>query len=123
MRLLCLTSPRSNAGAGGLFLPGRGARPLGRAGPFVAGADDGGALYYNPAGLADIDGVSLLLDVGMVFQGVDFDRVDSGGNKQPRVSGQQNLLPIPTLALTWKPKKVPWLTIWPAGAWVPYHRH
>ncbi len=115
--LLCLTA--SSAWAGGMFLPGRGARPLGRAGSFVAGADDGGALYYNPAGLADIDGVSLLLDVGLVFQGVDYNRVDSGGNAQPKVSGSMNLLPIPTLALTWKPKKVPWLTI-AGGVWVPY---
>jgi long-subunit fatty acid transport protein len=115
--LLCLTT--SNAFAGGMFLPGRGARPLGRAGSFVAGADDGNSLYYNPAGFADIDGVGLLLDIGLVLQQVDYDRVDSGGNAQPRASGDMNLLPIPTLALSWKPKKVPWFTI-AGGVWVPY---
>src|SRR3954469_14289123 len=98
--LVCLWG--ANAFAGGMFLPARGARPMGRAGSFVAGADDGGALYYNPAGLADIDGMSLLLDVGLVLQQVDYDRVASGGNAQPRASGDMNLLPIPTLALTWK---------------------
>jgi long-chain fatty acid transport protein len=113
--LVCLPSLAS---AGGMFLPGRGARPLGRAGAFVAGADDGGAIYYNPAGLADIDGVSLLLDASLIFQQVDYNRVDSGGNQQPRVSGSMNLLPIPTLALTWKPKKASWLTI-AGGVWVP----
>jgi long-chain fatty acid transport protein len=101
-----------------MFLPARGARALGRAGSFVAGADDGGSLYYNPAGFADVDGVGLLLDVSLVFQQVDYDRVDSGGNLQPRVSGDMNLLPIPTLALSWKPKKVPWFTL-AGGVWVP----
>jgi long-chain fatty acid transport protein len=115
--LACLTT--SNAFAGGMFLPGRGARPLGRAGSFVAGADDGNALYYNPAGFSDIDGVSLLLDAGLVFQQLDYDRVDSGGNPQARASGNMNILPLPTLALSWKPKKARWLTIF-GGAWVPY---
>jgi long-chain fatty acid transport protein len=107
------------AHAGGMFLPGRGARGLGRAGSFVAGVDDGSALYYNPAGLAAIDGVSLLADGALVFQRVHYDRIDSGGNHQPGVDGSIDILPIPTLAITWKPKKLPWLTV-AGGAWVPY---
>ena len=83
-----------------MTITGRGARPLGRAGSFVAGADDGEAFVYNPAGLADIDGVSLLIDGGMVFQRTHYDRVDSGGNKQPGVDGGLNFLPFPTL---WSP--------------------
>ena len=38
------------AHAGGLYYADRGVRPLGRAGAFVAGADDPGAITYNPAG-------------------------------------------------------------------------
>ena len=49
------------AHAGGLYFSDRGVRPMGRAGAFVAGADDLGALWYNPAGLADA-GTSLLGD-------------------------------------------------------------
>lgn len=100
-----------------MFLPGRGARPLGRAGSFVAGADDAGALYYNPAGLADVDDVTALLDGGLIFQRVHYDRVDSGGNPQPPVDGQMQILPIPTVALTWQPRR--WVTL-AAGLWVPY---
>src|SRR5581483_8675632 len=109
----------SIAFAGGMTLEGRGARPLGRAGSFVAGADDASAFVYNPAGLADIDGISFLLDAGMVFQRTHYDRVDSGGKPQPVVDGNLNFLPFPTLALTWKPRKVPWFTL-AGGVWVPY---
>lgn len=101
-----------------MTLPARGARPLGRAGAFVAGADDAGALYYNPAGLADIDGYSVLADGAIVLQRVHYDRVDSGGNALPGIDASVDILPIPTLALTWKPKKLPRLTV-AGGVWVP----
>ena len=45
-----------SAGIGALFNVGMGARALGMGGAFVAVADDGCAIYYNPAGLAFIDG-------------------------------------------------------------------
>jgi long-chain fatty acid transport protein len=50
LALAVLNAP--SAGAAGLYFGDRGVRPLGRAGAFVAGADDGGAIAYNPAGLA-----------------------------------------------------------------------
>jgi long-chain fatty acid transport protein len=111
----------STALAGGMFLPVRGARALGRAGAFTAGVDDGSAIYYNPAGMADIDGISVLVDGALDFQRASYERVDSGGNPQPRVDGKTNLLPIPTVALTWKPSKIRgrWLTLG-FGVWVPY---
>jgi long-chain fatty acid transport protein len=102
-----------------MTLEGRGARPLGRAGSFVAGADDASAFVYNPAGLADIDGISFLLDGGFVLQRTHYDRVDSGGNPQPGVDGKINTLIFPTVAITWKPRKVPWFTL-AGGVWVPY---
>src|SRR4051812_35147959 len=87
----------STAWAGGMFLPARGARALGQAGSLVAGADDASSLYYNPAGLASIEGTTALLDLGLVMQRVGFDRVDSGGNPQPHVDGSMDVVPIPTL--------------------------
>src|SRR5579862_3129310 len=51
------------ARAAGVYFSDRGARPMGRAGAYVAGADDLGAAWYNPAGLAEA-GTSVLVDFG-----------------------------------------------------------
>ncbi len=111
----------STAWAGDMFLPFRGARATGRAGAFTAGVDDGSAIYYNPAGMADIEGWSFLIDGALVLQQVGYSRVDSGGNPQPHVNGQMNVLPLPTIALTWQPPKIKgrWVTFG-LGVWVPY---
>src|SRR5262249_35607125 len=61
--LVCL-GLSAEAYAAGLFLAPRGVRPLGRAGAFVAGADDVHALTYNPAGLAFAD-KQVLVDLMM----------------------------------------------------------
>jgi long-chain fatty acid transport protein len=100
--LLLLALP---AQAAGLYFADRGVRPLGRAGAFVAGADDLGALWYNPAGLADA-GSSLLIDASWLRFTSDFTRrtlVADGSGAQhvvtfDPVSGSAPLLPIPTLA-------------------------
>jgi hypothetical protein len=61
--LLCLSAAAAaasgnpeSAGAGALFSVGMGARALGMGGAFVGVADDGNAIYYNPAGLAFVEG-------------------------------------------------------------------
>lgn len=105
--------------AGGMELPGHGARGLGRAGSMVAGVDDGSAIFYNPAGLAGIDGISALAEGGLVFQQVQYDRINSLGGPENGVQGSMDLLPLPTLALTWKPQKLQRFTF-AAGVWVPY---
>jgi len=111
----------STALAGGMFLPARGTRALGRGGAFTANINDGSALYYNPTGLVDIDDWSFLVNGALVLQRAGYDRVDSGGNPQPHVDGQMNILPLPTLALTYKPRGIRgrWLTL-AGGIWVPY---
>jgi long-chain fatty acid transport protein len=52
--------------AGGLSTPGQGARALGMAGTFTAVADDGSAVYYNPAGISQIDGTSIEAGVALI---------------------------------------------------------
>ncbi|HUS65694.1 MAG TPA: outer membrane protein transport protein [Kofleriaceae bacterium] len=67
---LLLASAPSAALAGGLYVPGYGSQGQPRAGAFVAKADDGSALYYNPAGLAKQRGTSIHLG----FNFIDFDQ-------------------------------------------------
>ncbi len=95
----------SGAQAGGLYTADRGVRPLGRGGAFVAGADDLGAIWYNPAGLADA-GSSVLIDFSWLNFSSEYARstnvTTAGGTVQtvdfPQVRGSTPFLPIPTIA-------------------------
>ena len=91
------------AWAGGMTLPVRGVQTVERAGALIAGADDAGSLWPDPAGLAHLAGDGrneLLFDIAYVAQGVDDVRIDSGGNRLASVSNQQSGSPIPTVAAT-----------------------
>lgn len=88
----------AHAAAGGFYLLERQGRALGRGGAFVAGADDPGALHFNPAGLAFAP-PSLLVDATFTPFGVDFTR-RIGDETLPTVHGQAAPVPIPTIAGT-----------------------
>jgi len=99
--LLCGLPGRVHAG--GFYLTDRGTRPLGRGFAFVAGADDPGALWYNPAGVAGL-GAQLFVDATYTNFRVDYTRVvmDQGAvvDQYPSVSMSPLPLPIPMLAAT-----------------------
>lgn len=103
--LLALLVHAQEANAGGLYFSDRGVRPMGRAGAFVAGADDLGAVWYNPAGLADAK-TSALADFSFLRFSADYTRelriVDADDTvrylKSPTVSGSSPVIPFPTLA-------------------------
>jgi long-chain fatty acid transport protein len=89
-------------------------RPMGRAGAFVAGADDLGAVWYNPAGLADA-GTSALADFSWLRFKSEYTRrlriVDADNTVRylddPTLSGSSPVIPLPTLAgsYNWGAKK------------------
>jgi len=54
---------------------GQGARSIAMGGAFVAVADDPSALYWNPAGIADIPGGSAVIDHTEWFAGIGYDFV------------------------------------------------
>ena len=106
-----LATAAPSARAAGLYFSDRGVRPVGRAGAFVAGADDLGALWYNPAGVG-FAGDSVLFDASWLRFGSTFQRRTlvraadgselgvQGSNYYPEVSGTSPLLPLPTLAIS-----------------------
>lgn len=100
----------NRADASGMYYSDRGVRPLGRGGAFVAGADDLGAITYNPAGLADASS-ALLLDAAWLDVKTEFTRRaivnDQAGNPtvvtSPKVTGTTPFLLIPTIAGSFSP--------------------
>ena len=116
----------TSAHAGGLYFSDRGVRPLGRGGAFVAGADDVGAMWYNPAGIADARG-TFLADASFMLFGADFQRrtqvVGGGGAVQiydyPSVHGDAPPLAIPTIGIAF-PVGEEKRFVWGIGAYAPY---
>jgi long-chain fatty acid transport protein len=103
-----LLGSTTDARAGGLYFSDRGVRPMGRAGAFVAGADDLGALWYNPAGLADAK-TSVLADFSWLRFSSEYTRqlriVDADNTvryvSSPTVTGSSPVIPFPTLAASY----------------------
>jgi long-chain fatty acid transport protein len=95
---------RPARGAGEYFSD-RGVRPIGRGGAFVAGADDLGAIWYNPAGLADA-GTTILVDASWLHFTSDYTRqtqvLDANNVPHtfqfPTTHGSTPVIPIPTIA-------------------------
>lgn len=118
------------ARAAGLYYADRGVRALGRGGAYVAGADDLGAIGYNPAGIYDA-GTQFFIDGSWLHFTSDYTRqtvlqqtdpntgkvVDGPIQTFPTVNGSTPFLPIPTIAgsLQVHPKLVIAL-----GAFAPY---
>jgi long-chain fatty acid transport protein len=114
----------------GLYFADRGVRPLGRGGAFIAGADDPGAIAYNPAGIFDAAG-QILLDGSWVNFSSEYTRqavvrqVDPNTGEttatylktfQP-VEGTTPFLPIPTIGMA---ARVHPHWVMGGGIWVPY---
>ena len=108
--ILALATLAPSAHGAGLYFGDRGVRPLGRGGAFVAGADDGGAIAYNPAGLA-FAGHAYLGDFAWMNYTSTYQRkqlvrqVDPNTGQPtgqtwtftfPEVEGRTPILPIPT---------------------------
>lgn len=101
----------TEASASGLYVTERGVRQLGRGGAFVAGADDAGAIAYNPAGIFDA-GNQFLFDGSLVLFGSTYTRqallrqIDPNTGETVAtyeqtfdpVHGTAPILPIPTVA-------------------------
>ena len=113
--LAATVSVASVAPAAGLYYGDRGVRPLGRAGAFIAGGDDLGAIAYNPAGIYEAGG-QVLIDGSWVHFTSDYSRQALIQQSDPNtglpvgstvqtfapVQGKTPFLPIPTLAVSFQ---------------------
>ncbi len=107
--LLGTLATAADAGAAGLYFSDRGVRPLGRGGAFVAGADDLGAIWYNPAGIVDAPS-SILVDASWLNYSSDYTRqaltTSATGTTfvqmLPTVQGHTSVLPVPTIAASYR---------------------
>jgi long-chain fatty acid transport protein len=121
----------SSAHGAGLYFADRGVRPAGRGGAFIAGADDLGAIAYNPAGFYEA-GAQLLIDASWLNFTSDYtrrslvDQVDPNTGEPtgtqfkqsfPSVHGSSPVLPIPTIAVSFQPHRQ-WVVAF--GLWAPY---
>jgi long-chain fatty acid transport protein len=92
-----LASFTTRASAGGFYLLPRGVKGVSQGGALVAGANDPGALWYNPAGLA-YSGKQLFADFVLPLERVEFTRINSGGETEPKVTMRNSPLPLPGFA-------------------------
>ena len=85
------------AHAGGYYFSDSGIVASGRAGAWIAGADNQFAMYHNPAGLIRVDEPTISLGLSGVRQGVTFDRIDGAGNTMPTARNRAPAFAIPEL--------------------------
>lgn len=122
--LATLTLWSDTAQAAGFFLPGRGVRPMGRAGTFVAsGEGDLNSVWYNPANAAGFDSFTLLIDLSVIDLDLEFHRA-------PRELANGQVRTYEPIANTHPAQAIPQLLVggpawrddvwWSAGLFTPY---
>lgn len=88
------------------------ARATGRGGAFVATADDGGAFYYNPAGLTKIEGNLVQVDLLSAFRNTKYESPTGSGSEIT-----QTIL-LPNMYMAFDPGIEKWK--WGVGAYMPF---
>ncbi|PIE03116.1 MAG: hypothetical protein CSA81_04205 [Acidobacteria bacterium] len=97
---------------GGFGLFEHSTKALGMGGAFVARADNATAIYFNPAGITQLEGLSWALTTSPIQPNVSL--TDTGGN-QYKVDS--SLTVIPSLYLTYQLSDQFWLGV---GSYVPF---
>ncbi len=85
---LLLLASEGSASAGGLFVPGAGPSAQGRAGAFVARADDPTTMSHNVAGFAKLDGTQLYIGSNFLRYVLSYQRT---GNYEAAPVGEDAL--------------------------------
>src|SRR5579863_8406857 len=86
------------ARAVGFRLPNQDPEAIARGNAFSATADNPSAIYYNPAGITQLDGLNVRAGIYFVSAGVDYTS-PSGATARPN----SDLNPVPQLYVTYSP--------------------
>ena len=89
----------TNAHAVAFRLPNQDPEAIARGNAFTATADNPSAIYYNPAGITQIEGQQLSLGLYSVSAGTEF-RSTTGA----KADTDSNFQPVPQLYYVWSPK-------------------
>jgi long-chain fatty acid transport protein len=88
----------------GSRIPNQDAAAIGRGNAFVATADNPSAMYYNPAGITQLEGHNL--QVGSLFYlNIYADYKSPGGGTQ--VDNETDILPVPQIHYAYSPTNLP----------------
>jgi long-chain fatty acid transport protein len=91
-----------DAGAVGYRLPNQDPEAIARGNAFVATADNPSAVYYNPAGITQLEGQQLTAGLYLVSGGYDYD-----GPGGAHASADSSFQPVPQFYYTVSPKDLP----------------
>jgi long-chain fatty acid transport protein len=92
-----------SAGAVGVRIPNQDPFAIARGNAFVATADDPGAIYYNPAGITQLDGQHLQVGA-LMYLGIYADYESPTGQ---RVENHPEVVPVPSVQYTLTPTDFP----------------
>src|SRR5215831_75677 len=87
----------------GSRIPNQDAEAIGRGNAFVATADNPAALYYNPAGITQLEGHNLLAGA-LFYMDVNTDYESPSGQ---RVENERKILPVPHFDYVYTPEGQP----------------
>lgn len=95
----CFLCPAAAVLASGVRIVHQDAAATSRGDAFVATADNASAIFYNPAGITQLEGTHFRLGVYAVTIQEEF-RPQSGGS----FDNKERLIPVPHAYYTWSPK-------------------
>lgn len=102
---LCALLGSSQAQAAGFHIDEQDARATGRAGAVIASASNPSAIYYNPAGLAELEGLQATLGAALVSPVASF----TGSDGAAEVATEERRFVLPQVFVA--AKVAPWLAV------------
>jgi long-chain fatty acid transport protein len=106
------------ASANGFGLPDQDAFATARGEAFVATADNPSAIYYNPAGITQLEGSNLRGGVYQIFLDSSFSPPNSAPNHGHTYDNQDNYAAVPQIFYTYTPTNLP--VSYGLGVYAPY---